>query len=113
MGCPNSAVVECVFASDACNATESLNRPNILDNCDTLMSVSLSMGITVADPAAFIANAASAGAVESGIAAAAGIDATNVNVVLSEAPAGRRLEDELRGSRRLQGAVNVEAAIQL
>merc|ERR1712166_808187 len=83
------------------------------DNCDTLMSVSLSMGITVADPAAFIANAASAGAVESGIAAAAGIDATNVNVVLSVAPAGRRLEDELRGSRRLQGAVNVEAAIQL
>lgn len=111
--CPNSAVVECVFASDACNATDPLDRPNILDNCDTLMSVSLSMGITVADPAAFIANAASAGAVESGIAAAAGIDATNVNVVLSVAPAGRRLEDELRGSRRLEGAVNVEAAIQL
>lgn len=112
--CPNSAVVECVFANDVvCNSTAAMSRPNILDNCDTLMSVSLSMGITVADPAAFVANAASAGAVESGIAAAAGIDATNVNVVLSVAPTARRLEDELRGSRRLQGAVNVEAAIQL
>merc|ERR1740138_681864 len=62
--------------------------------------------MTVPDPAGFVADEASAPAVEAGIAATLdGVDAEHVEAVLTVA---RRL----LGSRRLQGSVNVEATIQ-
>jgi metal-dependent amidase/aminoacylase/carboxypeptidase family protein len=67
----------------------------------------MNMAMTVPDPAGFVADEASAPAVEAGIAATLdGVEAAHVEAVLTVA---RRL----LGSRRLQsGSVNVEATIQ-
>jgi hypothetical protein len=63
--CPIEAHVDCFFASADCviAATPTRARPTLMDNCDVPMAVTVSMTLTMADPAAFVANAASAGAV--------------------------------------------------
>jgi len=72
-------------------------------------SVSLSMALTVDDPAAFVALPTSQAAVEAGIASAAVVDASTVSATLTVA---RRLQEDSR-LRRLEGEVNVDAIIQV
>jgi len=71
------------------------------------LSVILTMAMTVADPAAFIADPDSKIAVEAGIAAAAGVTADKVDATLTVGT--RRLQGS---NRRLQGTVDVSAEIQ-
>lgn len=110
--CPSASleIAECFFNESTCELADGRDRPAVMDNCNAPMAVTLNMALTVADPAAFVANEASQGAVEQGIADAAGnsVSADDVDAVLS---VGRRLAADLRNSRRLQGTVNVEATI--
>jgi len=109
--CPNEVAVDCFIEvqTGACaNALGNIEKPPIMDHCDVPMAVTLRMGITVTDAAAFVANAGSEMAVAEGIATAAGVDVTDVNVDLSVA---RRLGKDLRSSRRLTETVNVEASL--
>lgn len=111
--CPDSEVVECFFNTTRHAGTCTMlqnqpSRPEVMDSCNVPMSVTVSMALTVQDPAAFVANADSAMAVAAGIATAANVSAASVSVELSVA---RRLEEDLRGSRRLQGTVNADATI--
>jgi len=79
----------------------------ILQYCDAVLAVTLTMGITVADPAAFVANPASEAAVAAGIAAAASVTAEAVEVTLTVA--SRRLDSHEEAT---SGTVNVVATIQ-
>lgn len=67
--------------------------------------VQILMELTVEDPLAFVNHIESQNAVEQGIAAVAGVDATTVDVALSVA---RRLSAHFR---KLQSAVNVNATV--
>jgi hypothetical protein len=78
----------------------------LLAECDVALAVKVAMEITVDDPAEFVADPANKMAVEAGIAEAAGVDASDVEAVLTVA---RRLQESLR--RLTGGAVNVEATI--
>jgi hypothetical protein len=71
------------------------------------LAVKVAMEITVDDPAEFVADPANKMAVEAGIAEAAGVDASDVEAVLTIV--ARRLQESLR--RLTGGAVNVEATI--
>lgn len=112
--CPMEAHVDCFIAAAACVVANDpdMTKPPMMDNCDVPMAVSVSMTLSVADPAAFVQNEASEGAVAAGIANSAGesVSAEDVQVDLSVA---RRLASDLRNSRRLQtaGSVNVDATI--
>jgi len=112
--CPTAveATAACFFNHTDCVMTgeDENSRPSMMDNCNVSMAVTFNMELSVADPAAFVANAASQRAVEQGIADAAGatVVADDVDAVLS---VGRRLAVDLRNSRRLQGTVNVDATI--
>lgn len=67
------------------------------------------MGLTVAEPQAFVDDPASKAAVEAGLAASAGVDASAVNAVLTVG--SRRLA--ARGRMLQEGTVNVDATIEV
>jgi hypothetical protein len=79
-----------------------------LPQCEVALAVTVSMALTVENPVAFAADDNNKMAVEAGIAAAASVDAGDVEAVLTAA-AARRLQESLR---RLQsGTVDVDATI--
>lgn len=94
---------------DADDDNDPLDIMNMLPLCDQSLAVTVSMSLTVADPAAFAANPASKTAVEAGIAAELDVDPEVVNAVLTVPT--RRLGEEF--PRRLQSAVDVDATIHV
>jgi len=119
--CPVEETVRCIVNTTACsvpdmrrldshsNSTEANDDPTlaILGYCDAVLAVTLTMDLTVADPAAFVANPASEAAVAAGIAEAASVTAEAVEVTLTVA--SRRLESH---GEATSGTVNVVATIQ-
>jgi len=78
-----------------------------MTQCDIPLSVTVAMALTVADPAAFVADQGNKRAVEQGIAVAAGVDESAVDAVLTVG--SRRLQVAMR--RMQDGTVNVEATV--
>lgn len=110
--CPSEEAVDCFMANqtEACaHFLGTMEKPSVMDHCDVPMAVTLNMDIAVTDAAAFVADSASEMAVAAGIANAAEVEATDVNVELSVQE--RRLAKDLRSSRRLTETVSVEASI--
>jgi len=113
--CPKESSVRCMAGQSSCIGDMSADNVSIivdiLDGCSSVwiprpLAVAVSMELSVADPAAFVANPASQTAVEQGIAEAAGVDSSKVVATLSVA---RRLR---QSDRRLQGTVNVDATVE-
>jgi len=116
--CPVEATATCIAGTSACPGGGNSSDPMIatvvalLAGCEgnwtpRALSVALTMELTVADPAGFVANPASQAAVATGIASAAGVSIDKVDVTLTVA---RRLQNL---NRRLQGGtVNVAATIE-
>jgi len=77
----------------------------LIEQCDTPLAVAVSITLTVDNPTSFVQDPANKLAVESGIAAASGVDAGAVNAILTVA---RRLTEV---QRRLEGGVIVDATI--
>lgn len=119
--CANQDVITCVATPtgagyEACNSDDddddddeasSTDPVALLAECDVALAVTVSMELTVDNPAEFVADDANKVAVEAGIAEAAGVEAGDVEAVLTVASA-RRLQESLR---RLQGGVDVAATI--
>lgn len=125
--CGNRDVVSCLAVSsgagyEACEyeyhyhdqqgrrlQANPMDPETLLSQCDDALAVTVSMALTVDNPAEFVQDDANRMAVEDGIASAAGVEAEAVEAVLTVAQ--RRLQESLRRLQDGSGTVDVAATI--
>lgn len=91
------------------DAANPMDPETLLSQCDDALAVTVSMVLTVDNPAEFVQDDANRMAVEDGIASAAGVEAEAVEAVLTVAQ--RRLQESLRRLQDGSGTVDVAATI--